>query len=265
MFGKRQGFFITGTDTEVGKTQVTAGLAAVFRRQMNARSLDDTGAQDIRLWKPIQTGVQVGKPDADSFRLKAGSGISAEQSEENMVSITLPEPLAPWIAARRSGLDIDFEALVREGKERLRSGGFWLVEGAGGLGVPLTAQHMMVNLAAGLDLPLLIVARAGLGTVNHTLQTVAFARQYGLEVAGVILNGYHVGADEERVDENAEMIERFAGVHVVAKLPWLPEPQGQFEEEKAMDQLKYKDWRMRWTTCVMQHLDIYKLMNIERV
>ncbi|WP_152396507.1 dethiobiotin synthase [Paenibacillus guangzhouensis] len=236
-----KGLFITGTDTDVGKTQVAYGIAAALTHHLSMR--------DIRLWKPVQTGVSVGSQHADSYRLLHGSLIGKQQ-EEQLVSLTLPDPLAPWIAARRSGAALDYEQLVQEGKARLAQGGMWMVEGAGGLGVPLTKQHLMVDLARDLALPLLVVARAGLGTVNHTLQTVAYARQAGLQVAGVILNGYPEGSEADVMD-NAMMIETFGDVEVLGMLPWM--------DEEAND-----EWRLAWAACVAERVNLHQLIGMER-
>ncbi|MFD0617537.1 dethiobiotin synthase [Paenibacillus sp. GCM10027629] len=237
----RRGLFITGTDTDVGKTQVAYGVAAALTHHL--------GIDDVRLWKPVQTGVSVGEENADSYRLRHGSRIGNQQ-EEDIVSVTLPDPLAPWIAARRSGLTLDYHHLVEEGKTRLAQGGMWLVEGAGGLGVPLTKQHLMLDLAKDLALPLLIVARAGLGTVNHALQTIAYARQAGVEIAGIILNGYQDG-EEANVKDNAMMIEAFGDVHVLGILPWMAE-----EADDA--------WRMAWAATVAERVNLHQLIGLER-
>jgi len=233
----KKGLFITGTDTDVGKTQVAYGIAAALTHHF--------GLEDIRLWKPVQTGVSVGAENADSYRLLHGSCIGKQQEEE-IVSRTLPDPLAPWIAAQRSGTTLDYQHLVGAGKARLAQGGMWLVEGAGGLGVPLTKEHLMVDLARDLALPLLIVSRAGLGTVNHTLQTIAYARAAGIEVAGVILNGFREG-EEADVMDNAMMIEVFGDVQVLGNLPWMV--------EEAHD-----EWRMAWAACVAERVNLHQFI-----
>lgn len=217
----RRGLFITGTDTGVGKTSVTAGLAAVLREGVPVR--DGYNAGNVQVWKPVQTGIPSAEaPESDSYRLRKEGGL--EQQERDIATLTLPDPLAPWMAARRIGETIDVDALLAEGRSRLSAGDFLLVEGAGGLAVPLTERHLVADLAAGLGLPLLIVARPGLGTVNHTLLTVAAAKQSGIPIAGIVLNGYrHTDTDMPAVRENAEMIETFSGIPVVGLLPWQEE------------------------------------------
>ncbi|MDF2720918.1 MAG: bioD [Paenibacillus sp.] len=237
---KRSGLFITGTDTGVGKTRVTAGIAAALRRLTTEGRIPDMG---VKLWKPVQTGVASSQEqEADSFRLAYESGLTGQANA--IASLTYPQPLAPWMAARRSGETIDYAALAEEGRSRMSAGGFLLVEGAGGLAVPLTDTKLIAHLAADLGLPLLIVARTGLGTVNHTLLTVAMARQYGLSVAGVVLNETAAGrvADAAAIEENAEMIEAFGHVPVLGKLPWLEQQDGVPSPEWIETIVEQLDW-----------------------
>ncbi|OPA75540.1 dethiobiotin synthase [Paenibacillus selenitireducens] len=238
---RNRGCFITGTDTDVGKTQVAYGIAAALQNMM--------GHDGVRLWKPVQSGVTVGSVDADSYRLWRGSGIR-HQSESEMVSITLPLPLAPWIAARAHGCLIQFDALVQEGHRKLSEDRYWIIEGAGGLGVPLTDQHLIADLAQELALPLLIIARSGLGTVNHTLQTIHFARQKGLDIAGVILNGYQEN-EVAQVMNNAMMIEHFGGVQVLGILPWMPEE-------------RTDTWYAAWAACIGNRVNLEQIIGLER-
>ncbi|GAA3409798.1 dethiobiotin synthase [Paenibacillus hodogayensis] len=219
-----RGLFITGTDTGVGKTRVTAGIAAALRLPPAWPRAERFGAlapsDAVGVWKPVQTGAaSPSAREADSWRLAEEGRLT--QTAESIAGLTYPAPLAPWMAARRQGEVVDYAALLDDGKRRQAACGFLLVEGAGGLAVPLTATKLMAHLAADLDLPLLIVARAGLGTVNHTLLTAALARQYGLIVAGVVLNETVPGdAEPQRLEENAEMIEAFGDVPVIGKLPY---------------------------------------------
>ncbi len=209
-----RGIMITATDTGVGKTQVSAGLAMAIKLKAAAES---SNAYRVALWKPVQTGVAIGDKDADSYRL-AGIG-GTGQSEQEIVSYTFSKPLAPWIAARYQGAIIEYDKLLEEGKQRLNDSSLVLVEGAGGLAIPLTKERLICDLARDLRLPVVIIARPGLGTVNHTVLTAAYAREAGLKVLGIILNGYH--PDEwDHVQENVEMIEAFSEARVLGVLPW---------------------------------------------
>ncbi|MEB3102241.1 dethiobiotin synthase [Ferviditalea candida] len=231
-----KGWFVTGTDTGVGKTQIASGLAALAGNKLGT---------PVGLWKPVQSGVSPGSPEADSFRLKMGSGLPLDETE--LVTVSLPEPLAPWMAARRSGVELDFAALVEEGRRRLAKDPFLIVEGAGGITVPITSRELMADLALQLELPLVIVARPGLGTVNHTLLTVSYARSRGLEIFGVILNGCR-NTDDPSVRENSMMIEHFGGVRVIGILPWFKHP------TDAND--RWDDWRTQWVERMERNLDL---------
>lgn len=262
---RRWGVFVTGTDTGVGKTAVAAGLAALAERRLRERGPAEPAAgavsppaapevpRAVRLWKPAQSGAAPGAADADSRRLQRASGLA--QEEADIASYTLEAPLAPWIAARLAGGGIDYPRLVREGRERLARGDFLLAEGAGGLAVPLTAERLVADLARDLALPLLIVARPGLGTVNHTVLTAAYARQFGLDVAGVILNGVRPDMEPARLAENREMIERFGGVRVWGALPWLPEP------DAAADDRAWERWREQWLGLWRAHAETDGLLD----
>lgn len=241
----KKGLFVTGTDTDVGKTWVTSALAAAIHRRLDSAER----TQNLRLWKPVQSGVRMGEAHADSYRLVQGSGLP--QRESDTATITLEAPLAPWMAANREGKTIDWEALVQEGHQRLQTGGPLLVEGAGGLIVPLTGQRLVADLAAALDLPLLIVARPKLGTVNHTLLTVEYARQRGLQVAGVIMNGYEDEYDPS-LAENRRMIETFGQVRVWGMLPW----NGECPQTDAA----WSAWRDLWVETVEQRIDMQAVM-----
>ena len=253
-----QGFFISATDTDVGKTFVAAGLAAVIRKRFAAKNGQDGGK--VSVWKPVQSGAEMGSPEADSYRLVMGGGLT--QTEAETATFTFPEPLAPWLAAEYAGAAVDFDRLVQEGLRRLQASDCLLVEGAGGLMVPLTDRHMIVDLASALRLPLIIIARPTLGTVNHTLLSIHAARAKGLEVRGVILNGCKAGL-EKRVQENAMMIETFSGVPVLGKLPWfeLDTNESPGASNAANSAGAWAVWRERWTAILEQQVDIDSLLS----
>jgi len=259
----KKGIFITATDTDVGKTCIASGLAAALQRRWGGSpsssspvnqitiegsppSKEGACIREVRLWKPIQTGVRLGDPDSDSYRLKHGGGTG--QNEEDLVTLTLPEPLAPWMAAERANCAIDFAALVEEGKRRLEPANrFLIVEGAGGLMVPITGDRLMSDLANELALPLVIVARPKLGTVNHTLLTVSYAQSCGIRVAGVIVNGC-MEDEMQAISENVRMIETFGRVPVLGMLPW-------FYSNPATEE-EWAGWRERWAHIIAEHVDL---------
>ena len=192
-----RGLFVTGTDTGVGKTVVSAAIALALK----ARGVD------VGVVKPVQTG----DGDAETLRRLA----ELQDSPEQIAPFSFAAPLAPLVAARLEGRALDLDAVVSAA--RLSSRELTLVEGVGGLLCPMGPDWTIADLAARLALPLLIVARAGLGTVNQSLLTVREAHRLGLEVAGVVLNG----TVDESTATNAELIESFGGVPVLAEVPWL--------------------------------------------
>ncbi len=172
-----RGLFVTGTGTEVGKTVVTAALAHAFLRQ----------GVNVGVVKPIATGCQRrgGKLiSSDAEKLLRASG--AGDPTEWVCPYRFRPPVAPSVAAGKQGISF---SRIDQAMERLSSRhDLLLVEGIGGLLVPLDARRTVVDLAAHLKLPLLVVAHAGLGTLNHTLLTLEAARSRNLEVAGIVLN-----------------------------------------------------------------------------
>lgn len=175
-----KGIFITGTDTGVGKTIVAATLALVLRMK---------GVR-VGVMKPVTSGCreEEGRLVSDDAELLCtAAGIACS---DDTAPYLLAEPLAPAEAAKRDGVRIDFSR-IKECYERLAAAyDVVIVEGAGGLMVPLAGGLLVADLARELALPLVVVARPGLGTINHTVLTCLCARQVGLEVAGVIINDY---------------------------------------------------------------------------
>ncbi len=173
-----RGIFVTGTDTGGGKSLVSAALARFLVRQ---------GVR-VGVMKPVESGVSMPSAlgqDGELLRWAA----DCEAPIELISPCRLPEPLAPSLAAELAGTVIDIDGLVSSAKELLERYEFVIVEGAGGLMVPLRDTFMVGDLARRIGLPLLTVCRAGLGTINHTLLTLQAARAWGLEPAGVVVNG----------------------------------------------------------------------------
>lgn len=199
------GVFLTGTGTGVGKTVVAAALV---------RTLAGAGLR-AGVMKPAQTGAPTGKGDA-SFVARA-AGLPPDLA---VTVYDLPEPLAPVVAARRAGVAIDPErvaAAFRALRERVDA---VVVEGAGGLLVPLTGDVTMGDLVRLLGLPVVVVATPSLGTLNHTALTVEAARSRRLEVLGVVLSGLPADPGPAEATNPGE-IERLCGVPVVGAVPLL--------------------------------------------
>ncbi|MBE0448420.1 MAG: dethiobiotin synthase [Actinobacteria bacterium] len=215
--GLSTGFFITGTDTGVGKTVITAGLLGILRRRgINAVAL-----------KPVQTGAicksgRVFSEDAHFYRIAADVGYEDNALTLNMYCLELP--LAPAVAADLEGKTIELDLILDHVERMAGKHEFVLVEGAGGLLVPLIGSQITVaDLALLLGLPLLIVARPGLGTINHTALTVACAKAKGLTVAGIVINGYNHQNPSLAEETNPKVIEDMTGVPVVGLMPKVDE------------------------------------------
>lgn len=189
------GLFVTGTGTDVGKTVVSAALLHRYRH-----------VAPLRYWKPVQTGTPM---DDDTASVKA-LGICGVD-EIYAAGVRLPRPLSPHLAAELCGVKIDVSSVVRLACKASSPRG-WIVEGAGGVLVPLNRNELMADLMAALGLPVLIVASSQLGTINHTLLTLEALRSRSIPIAGVLLNGPSNA-------ENWRAIETYGKVAVVGEMP----------------------------------------------
>jgi dethiobiotin synthetase len=195
-----RGFFVTGTDTGVGKTMVCAALMHRYRAEA-----------PLRYWKPIQTGIEQDDDTAEVMRLG-----DCRPGEIFGRGVRLQRPLSPHLAARLSGVTIDLQPLV-ESVEACDGPAAWIVEGAGGVLVPINASDTMIDFIRLLGLKAIVVARTALGTINHTLLTLEALRGRSLEVAGVVMVG-------ERNAENRTAIEQYGRTTVLGELPRLEPP-----------------------------------------
>ncbi len=221
------GIFVTATDTGVGKTVLTAGLALAFAAR----------GHSVGVAKPVQSGARADDPAGDAMLLKRWVGLTEAPGE--IAPFAFAEPLAPLVAARLEGRAVDRGEALERVRALAARHDLLLVEGAGGLMVPVGEDWTVADLARDLGYPLLVVARPGLGTVNHVTLTVLVARQLGLDPVGVVLNGHGPHADSSR-GTNAALIEQLANVPVVGRTPWL-------EGELSGDRLR---------DMVLEHVDV---------
>lgn len=215
-----KGIFVTGTDTGVGKTLVASGLA---------RLLKDRGV-DVGVMKPVATGAKrlsdrLLSEDARMLMQAA----RCEDPYPIVNPICLHSPLAPTVAARVDRRPIELERIWTAFEALKKRHDFLIVEGIGGLLVPLGAGFYVVDMAKRMKLPILIVSRPCLGTINHTLLTIEAARRRRLSIKGIILNHTMPPADDRlgrlRRTARAE-IERCSGVSILATIPFIPGPKG---------------------------------------
>jgi dethiobiotin synthetase len=227
-----RGLFITGTDTGVGKTVVAAGLVASLRHS----------GFDIGVMKPIETGFSLRSSDAVFLKKMAG----VKDSLDSICPYRLKHPLSPFTAAKIEKVSIRFERIARAYEGLLQNHQALLVEGAGGLLVPITREKMMADLALYLRLPVLIISRTGLGTINHTLLSVEVAKQRGVEVAGVIFN--HLGPRKGLAERtNPSVIRHFLNVPILGEIPYAP-----FLKRKERIDERIKAW-------VESHVDMNRI------
>ncbi len=197
---KPNGIFITGTDTGVGKTFIASGLASCMKED----------GIDIGVMKPVATGSL-----DDVYMLIKASNVSDERSEINPIFLELAA--SPLAAKRILKRDISINA-IREAFDRLMSKHEYLiVEGIGGMMVPITESYLVIDMIKDLGLPVLIVCRGALGTINHTLLTVHAALTNSIKVAGIVanmVNGY--------IEENAiDIIKELTDLPLLGKIPYI--------------------------------------------
>lgn len=200
-----QGIFITGTDTGVGKTVITAALAWTMVK---------AGKRTV-VMKPVQTGTGLpGLTDIEFVEKVLGSDYILDE----VCPYRFPEPLSPLTASMISGKKIDVEKIKRAFLKLKSIHDVVIVEGAGGLLVPIREDYLMCDLASDLGLSLLIVTRPGLGTLNHTALTVESAKSRGLDILGIVINCFpSVPGEAERT--NPAIIMRMAGVPIAGVFP----------------------------------------------
>ena len=205
-------YFVTGTDTGVGKTLVAASLLALAH---------DRGMSTLGL-KPVAAGCDLvdGQWMNDDARLLLNaSSIDVDYSAVNPVA--LRDPMAPHIAAEREGRTLHCSDLAEHCKPLLESADFTVVEGAGGWQVPLNESETMADLAAGLGCPVIMVVAIRLGCINHALLTAAAIRQSGLVLGGWVAN--HIDPAMAVMDENVATLEQRLGARLLGRLAWSKE------------------------------------------
>lgn len=204
-------FFITGTDTNVGKTEAACLLARSFKG----------AGYTVGVMKPVETGCAVvdGRlMPADALRLKEASGTGADLDLVNPYKFT--PPLSPDLCARLFNASIDLGRIRDIFLGLVEAHDVMLVEGAGGLLAPVAEGKTMAELAVLLGAPLIVVSANRLGTLNHTLLTVRCAREMGLGVKGVILNNLSPEDNDLSRQYNKSEIERLSGVPVLFEMPF---------------------------------------------
>lgn len=206
--------FITGTDTGVGKTLVAASLLVAARaRGIHAAPM-----------KPVQTGCiargrQLVAPDLD-FCLSAADLNPAPQERHSMCPYRFIFASSPHLAAARTGAHIQKETIRTHFRRMLKKYDVIFVEGAGGILAPINGKNTMLDVMKTLRLPVLLVARAGLGTINHTLLSLAELRRAKLDILGLVVVQSTPGRQGLIEKDNLVMIEKLGGAPILASLPF---------------------------------------------
>lgn len=201
------GIFMTGTDTSVGKTFVACAML---------RALRSLG-MDVGVMKPVETGCGDALVPADAVALREAAGVT--DSIDDINPFRFRDPLAPSSCAEIEKRPVDMDRIMTAYREMAARHEFMVVEGAGGLLVPITDTETISDMANKLGLPLIVVARTRLGTINHTLLTLSHADRVGLKVAGIILNPADEGGWGDTEEWGRREIEKRAGVPILGVIP----------------------------------------------
>ena len=206
----RRGLFVTGTDTGAGKTVVACAVV---------RSLRDRGL-DVGVMKPIETGVDpdTGPLDASALRAAAGD----PDPLDRVCPLQFALPAAPNVAAASEGRGVDLARVHHVYEDLARQHDWMVVEGAGGLLVPTTDDATMADLARDLELPVLVVARAALGTINHTRLTLEEVTRQGVDLVGVAISHDHVISDADAA--NLDCLRQWLGERLLFEVPTQDDP-----------------------------------------
>jgi len=206
------GCWVLGTDTGVGKTVVTAALAACLKRR----------GCSVGVMKPVETGRQSEWPGtSDAERLRAS--VLAQDEEDLIAPYRFPLPLAPLDAARRAGVSIRFERIVKAWRTLAARYQYVLLEGAGGLLVPITEKEDLADLVRLTGWPAVIVGRSALGGVNHVMLTLEALRARHIPIVGVMLNECCEPpgpAEKTQRESTVKLLKERAGVPVLGPLPY---------------------------------------------
>jgi dethiobiotin synthetase len=238
-----KGFFVTGTDTGVGKTIITAAL------------IKAAGFLGLRAFgmKPIETGCQKSEFGVQSseFRVKEKVLIPTDgmflreiaginDSIDLVTPIRLKNPLAPFPASEIEDIPVDIEKIGKAYSELSKKYDAVVVEGIGGLLVPIKRDYFVLDLARDFGLPVIVVSRPGLGTINHTLLTVNYAIRGGLTVAGIIINHSQPPEGSLAEETNPEVLRHLSTVPLLGIFPYLKDLEGSIIEKATAENLDIK-------------------------
>lgn len=206
------GIFVTGTDTDVGKTFIAAGIASALKRQ----------GINVGVMKPVHTGCKTKNGviiPTDSLVLVRAAAVN------NPMDLVTPymfkEPVAPYVAARKNNKRINPTRIMISFNKLCTKHDYMVVEGIGGVLVPITRNFYVADLIKKFNIPALIVTRPGLGTINHTMLTINYLKDLKIPIAGVLINYSKKGKKTLFEKTCAETIERISGIPVLGVIPYI--------------------------------------------
>jgi dethiobiotin synthase len=225
-----RGVFVTGTGTGVGKTLVAAGLL---------KALIDSGVSALPV-KPVQTGCpgidgKLSAPDLE-YSLRAADLLPGEDLMDLMCPFRYSPACSPHLAGRMTGVYPDVESITGKMEQLFEKCDFLIAEGAGGVMVPLNESEKMLDLMVELGWPVVLVARGDLGTINHSLLSLAVLKNAGLHVAAVVVN--HLTEDVSIVTrDNPMAIAQFGFVSRIVEIPYMQSPEESVSNPSIMERM----------------------------
>ena len=210
-FPKHKGVFIAGTDTGVGKTLIAGAIAKILSQK----------GKKIGVFKPLATGCKKTKKSLIGQDAQFLARCASSKMRLDLVNpVTFKIPAAPFVCEKAENKKVDFKKIADAYKQICQNSDFVIVEGIGGVKVPITDRFDVLDLAMAFKLPVVIVARSKLGTINHTLLTIDAIRSAGLLLAGVVINGYDETTKDFAEKSNARIIAKLGEVRILAVVPF---------------------------------------------
>ncbi len=205
-------FFITGIDTNIGKTFVSLLLLlALNQRGLNAGYM-----------KPVETGVEINKDDSknylDGSYVKKYGGLKEELNIITPYAFQLP--LSPYAASKREGRTLCIKEILFKFYELNKVYDYIIVEGAGGMLVPLKKKHFMIDIAKYIDAGVILVTKAGLGMINQTLLNIEYAKSRDIKISGIIINNV-LNENDESMSSNKKTLGEFTDIPIIGDIPYI--------------------------------------------
>jgi len=203
------GFFITGTDTDAGKTVLLSLLLGAFN-SLGYRSLP---------MKPAQSGCENNTPDLD-YALSIAGLNPTKENLSLMAPACYAPACSPHLAAEIENRPVDIDIIMKSFAKLKKQSDMLLVEGAGGIMVPLNREVLMIDLMKKMKLPVIIASRPGLGTINHTLLSVKSLQRNDIEIAGIVFVHTHIDSEDFTTEDNKKTIFEFGSIPIIGSIPY---------------------------------------------